>query len=780
MPSDSIDDDELPYEYRSRILDLRAELEDGDITQKGFEKKRRQVIQEYLLLRQSAAKKHEQPTTSAASAASSTRPELPATSQWPTPIPEELSKPIGLPSYQRRPQRQPLSPPREPTGPNTWDTKDPSLDKRGFTEHSISRQSTVYGYKKPGIDFGSLLVNDLDTNDSDNDSFPPRPDVPKIPTQYRSVEYALPHPCHREPGPTNLSLLRDTLPHEGSQVSHQPSAHLRRGQDGNCASILDFSFKSPVSPNFHPNEASAVAHQHQAHSRNQSVDSFDRIGDIVSQEGVINLSPKSKSKSKSKSGSESESSTRQEPSSRSNLGNACGYSDVSTANNKLDSSKGVQQGTRAVTPGQHDDGRYGNRPASKQSRVSAKTQNSAETTSLDRHDSPIESVTIDEMLYASYSTRGLGGLSSRLSPHGLLEVAPNPRAPLNEPAWSNTSAQSQNQDPANTHGGSLLQSEPMNNSARSSGASTDAAARHRSAVSLKTYGSDASEQSVTELFSGLERDYEQAFAAFNDTTTIMEVTEQLSNSSPPAISVQPVYDPASLAFAKQHRDCSDSTVGTSTTTITAPVGLAPKEVVISSTTQQGGGSDYGSRKGGRPAVVATTKPPANSAKAPAEDILTSRSSPNHDLTMKRKSLKTPIKGGKGIPYPYSAVQRAIETSHGSKVKRNISTRMSRGPTMYYPPEAQHEAITTFQEIEKQFGPPSVKVLDKDLDVSKSDGDRSGEDPALVERSLLIIGEELDPTAETNLYDEPQKSTQKQLYGIAAASVSTGEKPTEHR
>ncbi|KAJ2652077.1 hypothetical protein IWW40_001274 [Coemansia sp. RSA 1250] len=119
--------DEMPFVFQARIRDIEQELEEGEITQKGFDKRLAKIMQEYQ-----AAQADRSPEL--ASQSQSLEPST--TSPDTTTAVETVDEPTPIPRVRNG-------------------------SKKAFYD---ARKSTVAGFKKPGINFEALL-EDFDADD---------------------------------------------------------------------------------------------------------------------------------------------------------------------------------------------------------------------------------------------------------------------------------------------------------------------------------------------------------------------------------------------------------------------------------------------------------------------------------------------------------------------------------------------------------------------------------------------------------------------------------------
>ncbi|RKP34895.1 hypothetical protein BJ085DRAFT_27225, partial [Dimargaris cristalligena] len=145
---------DLPYFYRSALTELKQDLDEGDITQKGFQKKRRQILLTYLRGQQYA----EQSVRSDLSPTSLTRPADHgsfALSSSTAPAPSELSPAAPLVTY------SPALSATTHTGPYA------SYSSRPLSSHNSS-PSTTTSPNLAGLDFDILLnhISDIPSRSS--------------------------------------------------------------------------------------------------------------------------------------------------------------------------------------------------------------------------------------------------------------------------------------------------------------------------------------------------------------------------------------------------------------------------------------------------------------------------------------------------------------------------------------------------------------------------------------------------------------------------------------
>ncbi|KAJ2551537.1 hypothetical protein EV175_003654, partial [Coemansia sp. RSA 1933] len=132
--------DELPLAYQARIHDIQSELKDGEITQKGFDKRLATIMSEYH-----------------ASAAS------PRTKVYRTPSETDSTASTKQSAGgSTSPSQQPVVPRRSVRGPGVGARNG---SKRSYYD---ARKSTVAGFRKPGINFDALL-DDFEAGDDDYD-----------------------------------------------------------------------------------------------------------------------------------------------------------------------------------------------------------------------------------------------------------------------------------------------------------------------------------------------------------------------------------------------------------------------------------------------------------------------------------------------------------------------------------------------------------------------------------------------------------------------------------
>ncbi|KAJ2512810.1 hypothetical protein H4217_006680 [Coemansia sp. RSA 1939] len=142
--------DELPLVYQARIRDIQLELRDGEITQKGFDKRLAKIMGEYQANEPTQNKEH-QPQGESNGAVS------------PKPPIEGPASPSPQPIVQARPGRG--------TG----------VGQRNGSKRSYydARKSTVAGFRKPGINLEALL-DDLEADDNDDEYYAGTPPLPAI------------------------------------------------------------------------------------------------------------------------------------------------------------------------------------------------------------------------------------------------------------------------------------------------------------------------------------------------------------------------------------------------------------------------------------------------------------------------------------------------------------------------------------------------------------------------------------------------------------------------
>ncbi|KAJ2845421.1 hypothetical protein IWW36_004788, partial [Coemansia brasiliensis] len=119
--------DEMPFVFQARIRDIEQELEEGEITQKGFDKRLAKIMQEYQATQ--ADRSPELASHSQSLEPSTTSPDT-------TTAVEAVDEPTPIPRAR-------------------------NSSKRAFYD---ARKSTVAGFKKPGINFEALL-DDFDTEE---------------------------------------------------------------------------------------------------------------------------------------------------------------------------------------------------------------------------------------------------------------------------------------------------------------------------------------------------------------------------------------------------------------------------------------------------------------------------------------------------------------------------------------------------------------------------------------------------------------------------------------
>ncbi|KAJ2356805.1 hypothetical protein GGF43_001847, partial [Coemansia sp. RSA 2618] len=130
--------DELPFVFQARIRDIELELDEGEITQKGFDKRFASIMQEYQ------ASVGEVGLTAAAGNGSHAHSNGKAGGHGP-----EADMSVGF--------EEPV--PRARNG-----------SKKAFYD---ARKSTAMGFRKPGINFEALLLDDLEGDSDDPELQPP-------------------------------------------------------------------------------------------------------------------------------------------------------------------------------------------------------------------------------------------------------------------------------------------------------------------------------------------------------------------------------------------------------------------------------------------------------------------------------------------------------------------------------------------------------------------------------------------------------------------------------
>ncbi|KAI9504637.1 hypothetical protein BX070DRAFT_251469 [Coemansia spiralis] len=171
--------DELPFVYQARIHDIQLELKDGEITQKGFDKRLAKIMGEYQASTHiqrtpaSIASSHAQQSNLGSEnntynllgdKSSDTNSHIEPTSEQATPISNSDST-----SLQQTGSNQPARTP----GPGSRNGS-----KRAFYD---ARKSTVSGFRKPGINFEALLddfgAGHSEDDDTDNANAHPLPKI---------------------------------------------------------------------------------------------------------------------------------------------------------------------------------------------------------------------------------------------------------------------------------------------------------------------------------------------------------------------------------------------------------------------------------------------------------------------------------------------------------------------------------------------------------------------------------------------------------------------------
>ncbi|KAJ1912663.1 hypothetical protein H4219_005520, partial [Mycoemilia scoparia] len=671
--SQTIRTQDLPPTYRDQIFALEQELEEGDITKKGFEKKRLQVIQEYL--------QNHGPVSS--------QKKIPSPITGGDMLP--VSSPISPPQQQSQPQQQQqhqFQSPSQASKPwlkknDSWffDGNNNSYEPQGS---SVSRQSTVYGYRKPGIDFGQLLANDLESGDAGSI------DVPAIPERYMSMKSP----------PQDVE--QPAKPHISSYWENSISG------GGDRQTVLS---NTDANVDYHSYYAN-----NNSNNNNNSNGQYVRPvgGDAGAAKPGGLISP--------------------EPSPSENFGNHRNYyngggSRYADQPARPTKNQVSPQKRTAVKKDQSTDFSYRpnikgsnqSRPQSKQSHVSAKTQHS--TVTADVHDSPIESVTINDLLYASYSTP----VPNIPDSHVAAATAAN-KDKKQDTSTLNTTIGTDSKRSGNAQKTSLShyhhQQDPSGMLSVDTRSTGGVSTQMPTTSSIGITESENSEQSVGALFLGLEREYENAMTGFGNMDMLPDIGSNL-------------YDKH-----RGNKDMNSNTLGARS----QDNGGIDDDPYKSLDTELDMKLDlnYGTSHNGETSVsqargIHSQNHPENQLEdshrpnintndqtIPSPQVAKSNIKIDKRLPSIRSAQKP---GGKTPPYPNPVAQRAIESSssnHGpgganGKVKRNVSTRMSRGPTMYYPPEAQNEALTTFQEISKKYG-PSLNKEDQSPEGSVSGGE----------------------------------------------------------
>ncbi|KAJ2823758.1 hypothetical protein GGI24_003599, partial [Coemansia furcata] len=148
--------DELPLAYQAQIRDIQQEFMDGDITQKGYDKRMAKIVQDYQSTITAAQEVSDVPKMLSSADRSLTTgggvgcdfSAMRIGSDSPPPPEEtELVSPIG--GVQTR--------------PTAVGTRNGVVDTKAFYD---ARKSTAIGFRKPGINFDALL-EDFDDDDMD-------------------------------------------------------------------------------------------------------------------------------------------------------------------------------------------------------------------------------------------------------------------------------------------------------------------------------------------------------------------------------------------------------------------------------------------------------------------------------------------------------------------------------------------------------------------------------------------------------------------------------------
>ncbi|KAJ1951402.1 hypothetical protein FBU59_000182, partial [Linderina macrospora] len=133
--------DELPVMYQARIRDLQQELLDGDITQKGFNKKIGRIMEEYQATQAPA----------------------------PTPV---VSPAMHQQQQQHLQSSSASSRQVQFSEPSADSQANPAVASRpgASSVDYVTRKSTLLGFKKPGINFDDLLGEFDEVSDDSDDS----------------------------------------------------------------------------------------------------------------------------------------------------------------------------------------------------------------------------------------------------------------------------------------------------------------------------------------------------------------------------------------------------------------------------------------------------------------------------------------------------------------------------------------------------------------------------------------------------------------------------------
>ncbi|KAJ2807185.1 hypothetical protein H4R20_001390 [Coemansia guatemalensis] len=192
--------DELPIVYQARIRDIEQELEEGEITQKGFDKRLAKIMQEYQTSLTTKDDLHTLGTIRRARAS----PTITDTNSV-------AASAADSPSGARAGDKMSAKSPTQGAAPA------PSARSRNGSKKSFydARKSTAMGFKKPGINFEALL-DELGADDDDEDSGLQLPSNPS--------------------GPKALSVSAASSNNSGSRASSRLSSH------------FPFSLGSPLQP----------------------------------------------------------------------------------------------------------------------------------------------------------------------------------------------------------------------------------------------------------------------------------------------------------------------------------------------------------------------------------------------------------------------------------------------------------------------------------------------------------------------------------------------------
>ncbi|KAJ2611020.1 hypothetical protein H4S08_003357 [Coemansia sp. RSA 1365] len=158
--------DELPIVYQARIRDIQQELEEGEITQKGFDKRLGKIMHEYQTSLTTKDDLHTLGTIRHARA---------------SPTITDTNTVVATPAYSSSGTRTRNKPSAK--SPTQGGAPAPGVRTRNGSKKSFydARKSTAMGFKKPGINFEALL-DELGTDDDDDDAelqHPPNPLEPK-------------------------------------------------------------------------------------------------------------------------------------------------------------------------------------------------------------------------------------------------------------------------------------------------------------------------------------------------------------------------------------------------------------------------------------------------------------------------------------------------------------------------------------------------------------------------------------------------------------------------